>query len=90
MPRTKKTAQPSYTASIKVLGKVYSSEGATPKEAIQALKVGSVAKGVSILTISKDGKEQVKILPSNQTSGLFSGSPMRREMALKQISMRFV
>ena len=78
-----------YTASIKVLGKVYTSTGSSTKEAIENLKAGNVAKGMSVLTLSRGKNSHSVILPPNQTFRLFTPSRLMREIAIKQISMRF-
>lgn len=87
--RVYKSKKADYTASIKVFGKVYTSTGSTAREAITNLKVGSVARGVSILSVSKKGNMHTKILNTVQTSRLFSLSTMMREIALKQVALIF-
>lgn len=79
---------PSYSARIKVLGKLYNSTGNSAREAIENLKP-SIGKGMSILTISKDNRKIEKILSAPQTYRLFSSSRMMREIALKNVSMLF-
>lgn len=85
----KKKVVSDYLASIKVLGKIYTSKGFNVRNAIENLNAGSVAKGMSILTLSKGEVSQSKILPSTQTSRLFSASHLVREISLKQIALRF-
>lgn len=87
-PRGKKVKK-TYKASIKVLGKIYTSEGGTGPEALSSLKVGNVAKGMSILTLSNGTLTKEKVLPSNATSRLFSPSRLTREIALKNITILF-
>lgn len=84
-----KTPRAVYTASIKVFGKTFTSKGKTILEALENLNVGKLNKGVSVLEVSHKGKSVSKILPSVQTARLFSPSPMTREIALKNISLRF-
>lgn len=78
-----------YTASIKVLGKTYSATGLTAREAIGNLKVGNVAKGMSVLTLSKGEKSCSKVLPPIQTFRLFTPSRLIREVSIKNVAMRF-
>lgn len=78
-----------YTASIKILGKKYQATGSTAGEAIENLKVGKVAKGMSILELSRDGSSHSKILPHMQTIRLFSPSKLMRSIALKNVSLMF-
>ncbi len=90
--KTKKVAKDitgNYTASIKIMGKIYTSVASSIIEAIGALQVGRVNRGVSVLTIGHNGNSQSKILPSVQTMRLFSPSPTTREIALKNVSLRF-
>jgi hypothetical protein len=85
----KRVKKEDYEASIKVLGQVYKSKGGSAKEAIESLKVGSVARGMSILTMKKGKITREKILPTHQTSRLFSPSKLVREIALKNVSLMF-
>jgi len=77
-----------YHASIKLLTGVFTSEGATVKEAVENLKITNV-KGKAILSIEKGGKRQDKIFPPPVVFRLFSASKLMREIALKQVVMRF-
>ena len=88
MARPKKIKTP-YKAQIKVMGRIFSSEGETPKEALENLKPLGTAKGIGILTISSDKKTSEKILTSPQIFRLFNGSQFSREVAIKQTLMRF-
>ena len=87
--KTKKSLEGNYIASIKILGKVYKSTGATIKEAIENLQVGKVAKGVSVLTLERNGNMCSKVLPHSQTFRLFGTSRLIREVGVKQVVMRF-
>ena len=78
-----------YKASIKVLGKAYEAFGQDKSQAIENLNVGKVARGMSVLVLSKGDVSSSKILPSQQTMRLFSSSKLVRQIALKQISLRF-
>lgn len=85
----KKTVKPEYSASIKILGKVYKADGATAQEAIEKLKVGNIAKGVSLLTVTKGKVSKDKVLPAPQTFRLFSPSKLMRELAIKNVALMF-
>lgn len=87
MKTTKK--KPDYTASIKLMGKTYTAHGVSAMDAISNLNPGKVNRGVSVITVSFKGNSQSKILPMVQTMRLFSPSPMTREIALKNVSLRF-
>lgn len=76
-------------SEIKILGKKFSAQGQTVKEAIENLKVGSIPKVMSVLKVKGDNKEKSRVLAPRQTSRLFSKSPFTREIAIKQISMLF-
>lgn len=73
-----------YFAKIKVLGHIYEATGQTAVEAITNLKPLK-GRGVSILTVNKDGKERSKILNRRITMRLFSPSHTAREMGLKGV-----
>ncbi len=83
------TTEELYQAAIKVFGKVYRAEGSTLSEAITKLKPDGLARGLSVLTVTKGETRQEKILPRVATSRLFSPSPMIREAALKMTIQRF-
>lgn len=85
----KKVVVEPYTASVKILGRVYTATGTTAKDAFLNLKPNGVARGMGILTLSKDGVSREKILPSVQISRMFSPSPLVREIALKNVGLRF-
>ena len=77
-----------YSASIKILGKTYTSKGATAREAIENLKADR-AKGMGILIVSNGKTKKERILNSRQTFQLFSASRMMREIGLKNTSIFF-
>lgn len=78
-----------YLASIKLFGKLYTANGETAVEAISKLEVGKVAKGASVLTITKGDRIHSKILNTVQVMRLFTPSRVMREVALKQVSSLF-
>ena len=78
-----------YTASIKILGKTYTSSGKGVRDAIEALKLGGVAKGVSVLEIVHGKNRKSVILPAPMTFRVFSSSGMVREISMKNLSLRF-
>lgn len=86
--KAKKPIESLYSVQIKIMGKPFSSTGATLKEALCNLKVGS-AKGVSILTVTKGSISRHKILTPPQTFRLFSVSKLMHEASLKQVSSFF-
>ena len=78
-----------YVATIKVLGKNYTSVGQTPREAVENLDVGKNARGVSVLSVSNGSQVITKIIPTVQTYRLFCPSRLQREIALKGVSSLF-
>lgn len=78
-----------YSATIKILGKVYKSEGESVREAIENLKPEGKCTCMSVLSIFKGDVRKDKVLPSHQTYRLFSSSKMIRELALKNVSNLF-
>lgn len=87
--KKKPRAKQVYTATIKVLGKVYEAKGTTIPEAIVGLTPGGVAKGMSILTMTKGKIRKERILNGPQTFRLFNGGRIMREVALKNVSLFF-
>ena len=76
------------TAKLTVLGKKYTSEGATLDEALRGLKPGGVAmKG--ILEVDNGTSKRERILAHGMLKRLFHLSPTMREMALKQVTLLF-
>lgn len=78
-----------FSASIKVLGKVYESTGSTVSEALTNLRPLGVAKGVSLLSVFKGDVRKDKILNNFQTFRLFNGGRVTREVALRNTSLLF-
>lgn len=89
--KTKKTkkVEDNYFASVKILGKTYTSTAPDLRTAIEFLNVGKVAKGVSILKVTHGDKSKDVILPGPQTFRLFSSSGLVREVNMKNLLMRF-
>ena len=73
-----------FQARIKVLGHIYEATGQTAAKAISNLKPIK-GRGVSVLTVIKDGKERSKVLNPIMTMRLFSPSRIAREMSLKNV-----
>lgn len=86
---TQKKPVSSYTASIKILGKKYTSEGTTAQQAIENLAPEGVKKGMSILSVTNGTATREKVLNTFQTSRMFSPSRIVREIALKNLSNLF-
>ena len=87
--RVKKVAVKPYSATIKILGKMFTSTGSTALEAIENLAQEGKCAGGSVLTITKGDEKREKILPAFQTFRLFSKSKMMRQLALKGVSSLF-
>ena len=75
-------------ASIQLLGKEYSADGETAKEALERLDYKGFAKVKSTLTVTGETEKSIFLVPF-QTQRLFSLSPNIRAVAIKQIAMRF-
>lgn len=78
----------SYTATLKISGKTFSSKGGFIAEALQSLD-SKKTKGNGILTITNGNKTQERIFPAAIINRLFNLSPTMREVALKQVISRF-
>lgn len=83
------TVGASYTASIKIFGKIYSAQGESARDAVSKLDVGKIAKGASVLTVTNGVRTHEKILNRMLVTKLFTPSPMMREIALKQVASLF-
>lgn len=77
-----------YTATLKVFGKTYTSEGDTVSECISNLKPGN-AKGKAILSITKDGKTKDRVLTPFNSFRLFNSHGLMREVNLKNATILF-
>ena len=72
--------------TLKSVGRVFQSEGATFEEAVDKIKISGGARSVSVIKMEKDGKETVKILNARYTNGLFGqASPSMKFIYLKGI-----
>ena len=79
-----------YKATLKSLGRIYKSEGATIEEALRGIKISNGAKAVSVLLIEYGDKKKDRILSGITTNHLFGqGSPTTREIHLKKVKMLF-
>jgi hypothetical protein len=76
-------------ATITILGKKYTGEGVTAKEALANLNYIGFARLKSIITMDYGDKEKILVLYPRQTMLLFSKSPMQREIGIKSLSLRF-
>lgn len=76
-----------YTATLKLLGKLHTATGVTPREALENIEVQK-GKGMGILTMSKGDKKREVIVPARRVYQMFSASKLMREVAIKQLSMR--
>lgn len=77
-----------YKASIKVLGKVYKSEGETVSEALNKLTPQN-CKGVGILSVEHGKNKKEKVLVSVQMSRLFNSHGLIKEVATKNVALLF-
>lgn len=87
MATNKAIASP-YTATIKIMGKLFTAVGATPSDAILGLNLGNT-KGIAVLSIKHEDKVQEKIFQPRIIFQLFNGSETMRAIALKNVAMRF-
>lgn len=87
--RTVKPKSENYQASIKLWGRTYTSSGPDMKTAIETLPLGKGTKGMSILEVTHGEKRKSVILPPNQTAKVFSGHGLMKDIAMKQLLMRF-
>lgn len=72
-------------ATILINGRKFTGEGESARAALESIPYKGFAKFKSVLVI---GKKEVVLLPM-QTQRLFSPNPTIREVALKQLVLRF-
>ena len=81
---------PKYKATLKILGKIYTSEGETVDEVLNGFKCGGWTKGAGVLSIEKDGVIREKIIAGNHIKNLFGmASGTMREVSLKWVRSLF-
>ena len=72
--------------TLKSVGRVFKSEGATFEEAIDKIKISGGARATSVINVKIGDKEIVKILNARHTNGLFGqGSPTTKLIHLKGV-----
>ena len=80
------------TATIDILGKKYSAEGETVREALEKLSYSGFAAVKGLLTVKDENHnipEKTIILYPVQTKRLFAPNKLDKEIAIKQTAMRF-
>ena len=81
---------PKYKATLKILGKIYTSEGETIDEVLNGFKCGGWTKGAGVLSIEKDGVIREKVISGNHIKNLFGmASGTMREVSLKWVRSLF-
>ena len=76
-----------YKLTLKSLGRVYKSEGATLKEALAGIKVMGNAKAVSVLIVEKGDRRIEKVIYPLMAHRYFSnGGPTMKTYALNKIT----
>lgn len=78
--------QGSIKASLKVLGRIYESEGNTIDEVLNNFKTDNWVKGAGVLIIEKDGVIKEKIIAGNHIKNLFGMA----SGTLRNVSLKFV
>ena len=77
-----------YKLTLKSMGRVFQSEGATFEDAVDKIKISGGARSVSVIKVETGGKEITKILNARYTNGLFGqGSPTMKAIHLKGVKM---
>lgn len=70
-----------FEASVRILGKLYTAQGATVRESMANLKTGT-ARGVSVVTLKHGNMRKERIFNAIQTSRLFNSAGMTRDIQL--------
>lgn len=84
----KKEAEPSFIATLKVLGRLFEGRGDSVIRAIEAIQVRNL-RGACVLTVSRGEASKERILPSVSAQRCFSGGGTMRQVWLKQIADLF-
>ena len=84
----KGSVKPKYTASIKILGRIYTSSATDLRTAIETLPLGKVAKGMSILEVTHGENKKSVILPPAMTFRVFSSSGIIKEISMKNLMLK--
>lgn len=77
-----------YKATVKILGKIYSSTGATLLDVIRNLKPTN-CKGRGILVIEHNGSKKERILTNVLAYRLFNSHGLTKDVAIKNVSLMF-
>lgn len=76
-------------SSVRIMGRIYTAEGATAREAIENLKP-DIAKGLGILTLERGDVKKERILRNLQVMRLWGKmSAFNKEVGLKQVCSLF-
>lgn len=87
--KTKKSST-LYRATLKVLGRIYTSEGNTIDEVLSNFKTQDWIKGAGVLSVEKDGVKKEKIIAGNHIKNVFGmASGTMRQVSLKWITSLF-
>lgn len=78
-------------ASLKVLGRIYESEGNTIDEVLNNFKTDHWVKGAGVLSVTKNGVTKEKIIAGNHIKNLFGmASGTMKTISLKWVRQLFV
>lgn len=81
----------SIKASLKVLGRVFESQGNTIDEVLSNFNTDGWVKGAGVLTVEKDGVKREKIIAGNHIKNIFGmASGTMREVSLKWVRSLFI
>ena|SRR3990167_11119605 len=76
--------------SIKILGRVFKSEGLTLEEAIKKIKISGGVRSLSVLTVEQGDRKRTKILSGSVTNQLFGHvSNTAKIIGLKHVKQIF-
>lgn len=90
MVKKKATTAPqlTYTARLKALGRIYTSDGKDAAQAISGLTPG-IIRGSVILSVEKGDSKKERILPAINALRLFNARGVTREIAIKNTAALF-
>lgn len=76
--------------SVKILGRVFKSEGLTLEEAIKKIKISGGVRSLSVLTVEQGDRKRTKILSGSVTNQIFGHvSNTAKIIGLKHVKQIF-
>ena len=75
-----------YTAKLHIAGQVYTTEGPTVREALEAIKLEGTPKAKAIISVSDGTRTIERIMTPVSVMRMFSKSLLMREVQIKNLT----